>query len=309
MELTLKQIEEQLDVPLKSYWLFVYSKIRSGVWEELFKNHLDKYYPENPDYIAIKETDKVSLERDKYYIIESGSLKGKYRSLITTEKAIVISDCVKKKGGDLLLNDKTHLKEVGSIRNSKRTNFPRTVWQKEELSWLSYYEGVLILSQIYKSITIDFELVYEGREIHKFSVPVTWEILESPEGENIKHKGRVDGQLVVDPKLDRRYEHGLSYIIREVMRKSKLTRRGLDKLLDVYTSDENNLYTFSTKSKPNIKSSILGTMFKWNITWSNFTRALKVLGYTDLSISINAVKVGRAREDSVISSVAMRIGQ
>ncbi|AFI55353.1 hypothetical protein TSMG0070 [Halocynthia phage JM-2012] len=307
MELSLKQIEEQIDVPLKSYWLFVYSKIRSGVWEELFKTHLDKYYPESPNFIEFKADESIEVIRDNFYQIKEGWGEGMYRAIANREVALIDSNWRISKSGDLMLDGIVYLKEVSAIRNSKRTNFPRTIWQKEELSWLSYYEGVLILSQIYQSITIDFELVYQDKEIHKYSIPVKWEILESPDGVNIKHKGRVNKELVINPKLDRTYEGGLSFIIREIMRKSDMTRVDLDSLLDKYAEDPNNLYSFSTKSKPNIKSSILGTMFKWNITWGNFTRSLKVLGYNELSMSINATRAGRVKTESITSTVSMRI--
>lgn len=304
MELTLKEIELQLDVPLKSYGLFVFGKLRVGVWEDLFKTHLDKHYPSNPETEPLILNKENVITRGGFYSLQSGEFKGVYRSLLDTTipKTATWS---KSKRGDLLIDDKLILKEVTAIRNSKRTNLPRTIWQKDELSWLSYYEGVLILSQVYKSVTIDFELAYKGREIHSYKVPVSWELFEIPDGVNIKHRGRVDNALVVDPSLDRTYEQGLTYVVREVMRRHKLTRLQLDKLLDTYASEPDNLYSFTTDSQPNIKSSILGTMFKWNITWGNFTRALKVLGYTDLSMSIHAIRRSKGKDEDVITTVNM----
>lgn len=308
MELTFSKIQEQLDVLLKSYWLFVFSKIRTGVWEELFKQHLDEYYPENPDYHEMWANKPCSVERGKFYQIKDGKFKGNYRALETIRDVGLIDENWRRsRRGDLLLDGRTYFKEISAIRNSKRTNFPRDIWQKEELSWLRYYEGAIIVSRIYESMTIDFELVYQGKEIHKYSLPVSWALFETPDGVNIKHSGRVDNSLVLHPKHDRTYEQGLSFIVREIMRKRKLTRKQLDKLLDEFSSNPDNLHTFSTKSPPNIKSSILGTMFKWNITWSNFTRAIKVLEYTDLNISIHGVKRGRTQNQDVISTVNMRL--
>lgn len=305
MDISLNQIVNKLDVPLKSYWLFVYGKLRTGVWEELFKQHLDKYYPENPEAVIIPlDYGVTELTRGNFYTIPEGVLKGTYRALVDI-KLDLAKDCTQSKRKDLICNDITVLKEVSAIRNSKRTNLPRTIWQKEELSWFSYYEGIIILSQVYKSITVELELAYKGSEIHKYSIPVSWDIFETPDGSNIKHSGRVDNSLVITPTLDRTNEQGLTYVIREIMRRHKLTRKGLDELLEVYVSDPDNLHTFTTNSKPNIKSSIIGTMFKWNITWGNFTRALKVLGYTDLSLNIHAVRTSRTGDEDVITTVNM----
>lgn len=306
MELTLEHIQSKLDVLLKSYWLFVYGKLRVGVWEDLFKDHLDEFYPTKPNLITINLDKVTQLEVGKFYTILDGELVGLYRSL-TNEEFNINDEWKLSKRGDVSLNGKTKLRSINSIRNSKRTNFPRVIWQKEELSWASYYEGLVVLSRIYKSMTIDFELVYEGKEIHKYSIPVHWSLFETTEGNNLKPKGRVDNSLLVPDDLDRSNEQGLTVILRNVMRRHKLTRKELDRLLDTYISNPENLHTFTTNSVPNIKSSILGTMYKWSSSWSNFTRAIKILGYTDLSISINAVKTIKGKPESVITTVNMRL--
>ena len=297
-------INEQLDVLMKNYWLFVYGKIRAGVWDDLFRSHLDKYYPTHPELIDVHLDDLTHIERGKYYKLDTTLVSGNFRALTTMDFDPSL-DWSKTAGDGLMLNGKTCFKEISSIRNSRRTNFPRTIWSKKEISWLSYYEGAIVLSQIYKEMYIDFELVYHGTEIHRFSLPVKWDLFETQEGETIFHKGRVTNELVVPSDFDRSNEQGLSYIIREIMRKSNLTRIQLDALLDVYASDPENLNTFTTNSKPNIKSSIIGTMLKWNLTWDNYTRALKVLGYTDLSLTLRAVKETPTRTIDLKASVSM----
>lgn len=308
MELTLSTIQEKLDVPLKNYWLFVYSHLREGVWEDLFKQHLDKYYPEEPGYIELTPSVDTELIPNKFYIVKEGKFKGEYRAI----KRVICNLDFKEawslsKNADLMYCGKTVLRDNSSIRNSKRTNFPRATWQKAELGWRYYYENVLILSQVYKEINIEFELVYQNKEIQQYTIPVRWALLEMSEGSNITHKGKVDNSLIVPGNLDRTDEFALTFIIREIMRKQKLTRLDLDKLLDIYANNPENLYSFSTNSRPNIKSSILGTMFKWNITWANFIRALKVLGYNDLNMSIHAIKRGRIKDQDVITTINMRL--
>lgn len=306
MELTLEQIQSKYDVLLKSYWLFVYGKTRTGVWEDLFKIHLDKYYPANPDYIIINPELENKLVRGSFYKIEGGALAGVYRALVTMDY-VPTDKWELSKRGDVSLNNSTVFRSIASIRNSKRTNFPRVMWQKDELSWTSYYEGLILLSSIYSSMSVELELVYRGKELHKYTLPVDWDLFETTEGTNLKPKGRVDNSLVVSNDLNRANEQGLSIVLRNVIRRHKITRSDLDKLLDNYISNPENIHTFSTKSVPNIKSSILGTMYKWCSSWSNFTRAIKILEYTDLSITIVGVKNVRGKEEKVTTSVNMRL--
>lgn len=305
MELTLETIQSKNDLLLKSYWLYVYSNLRTDVWENLFKEHLDKHYPVNPNYTLIK--DKVDLVIGDYYQIPDGEFKGEYRAIANVTLNLN-KITLGIKAGNITLNGLTILRNIGSARNNKRTNFPRALWQKDELTWYTYYEALCVLLPAYKEINLDFKLIYKDREIHTYTVPVDFNLLDIPEGENIRHKGKVSKTPVIRNELDRSYEAPLTYIIREVIRRHKLTRVDLDKLLDTFIDNPNNLANFSNENRANIKSSILGTMFKWNLGMGNFSRALTVLGYTELSLTIRAeMKAGRRVGEMVQTGVSMRL--
>ena len=179
---------------------------------------------------------------------------------------------------------------------SKRTNFPRTIWQKDKLTWAVYYEGLVILKRIYDTMRVEFQLILgEDECIHKYSIPVDWKYMNFPaKGTNIKHRGKVNGDLVIPKDLDRTAEGGLTYILREIMIRSKLTRRELDARISEYILNPDNICTFNSKNELNIKSSITDSMLKWNINWPMFVRALSVLGYTELAINLMATKEGIA---------------
>lgn len=177
--------------------------------------------------------------------------------------------------------------------NSKRTNFPRTMWQRDALSWATYYEGLVIMKRLYDTMDIEFQLVYGDDEaLYKYKIPVDWSYMDYNQlgvGTSIKNRGRISDALVVPPDLDRRVEGGLTYVLREIMIRMKLTRKELDTLVCKFMEEPDNVCTFTSKNPQNIKSSIIESMFKWNIPWDMFVRGLRVLGFTAISIDVTAI--------------------
>lgn len=308
IEIALSQIARQRDMLLKSYWLFVDQHIRSDKWDDLFRQHLDQYYPSKPKCVEFDPCGRLDVDRFGFYKIVGK--KGTFRALIdypyVFDQDLLIDKSRGSQSNDLYgVRDKVIFKNITSARNNKRTNFPRSIWQREEVSWNTYYEGLLILSRIYDEMSLVVKLEYMGKEIHEYRVPIAWEFLETPDGESFKYKGKVDKSRVLPNNLDRTYENALSHILRDIFTRHKLTKKKLDEYLDEYISVPRNLYSFNSKSKPNIKTSILNSIFNWNINFDNFIRGIRIMKYSGITIEIVAKRNDKSGKKIAQTSVSI----
>ena len=177
--------------------------------------------------------------------------------------------------------------------NSCRTNFPRDIWKRSALTWSVYYEGLVVLSRIYDDMYVSFKIVNKKGEIYRYDIPVEyWRIHDGKLGVAIKHKGRAGTQLVIATDLDRRHEGSLTFILREIMKREKITRVTLENAILAYAKEPDNICTFGSKDIQNIKSSITTSMFKKACQWDMFVRGLRVLGCSAMSIEVVATMSG-----------------
>lgn len=188
-----------------------------------------------------------------------------------------------------LVKNHIHKHYSGRELNSKRTNIHRSFDKLDSFSWETYYEALAVLAQVTTSLTLTINLATNAH-IEQFTVPIKRDRTEwvKRKGVPIKVDNKNPEALFMPADQDRSNESVFTFIIREALRKQRITVKGLNEKLDAFIKDANNIATYSVDTPTNIKSSLKATLCRGTIAWPNVPRLLKLLGYTNITLVLEA---------------------
>jgi len=209
-------------------------------------------------------------------------------------------ELVRQGAWSTLIKDHITQHYEGIELNSKRTNIKRSFANTDSFSWETYYEALVVLSRVTSELKLTISLDTGNHiESYRYTIESDRKNWTTKKGHPIKPDNKNAKSLFMPANQNREDETVFTYIIREAMRKQRITVEEMNKRLNEFIKDPINIVTYSVTTPANMKSSLKASLCRGSIAWNNVPRLLKLLGYRNLTLKLEA-RTGVGVRSSVV---------